>query len=260
MNNTQTDNIYDIKALPTAKSSIPQRKCSKDNIICRYPSSLIICGASGSGKTNVLLNLIHPDNKHLHGSYYHTILIFSPTASNDKNGLDDTYTVLNLPKENYIKDFNPDILKTLLNNRKKQIEKDGIEKVSKTDRVLLIFDDCICEKSFMHSPETLKLFVLLRHYLCSVALLAQSITKVPRGMRVNSNMLILFINLESEIVICTDEFCPSNVSKKKFREIINFCCKDRFNFMSINNHADPGKRIRKNLSDIIDLENLDKYK
>jgi len=241
-------NKYEIVPIKSDKQNIPQKIASKNKILPNFPASIVISGRSGSGKTQLLLNILSRGD--LWGNYYHTILIFSPTA----NDLDDTYKSLNLKKENFIKNFDPSILQTILNNRKEQIIKQGIETVAKTDRVILIFDDCIAEKKFLDSKENLMMFTLLRHYLCSVCILSQSLKKIPRSIRINSNFLCIFPSLESEIMIMIEELCPSNINKKQFRQIINYCTKGRYDFMTINNHAEPDKRIRHNLYEIIDIE------
>lgn len=215
------------------------------NIMPRYPWSSCISGRSGSGKTQLLLNMLTRDD--LLGNYFHKILVFSPTAGE----LDDTYDALKLPKENFIKKFDSSILEKILNNRKAQIKKDGVAKVGKTDRVLLIFDDCIAEKKFLESKENLMMFTLLRHYLCSVCILSQSFKKIPRSIRINANFTCIFPSLESEINVMLEEITPAGITKKEFREIINYCTEGRFDFMTINNHAEPKERIRKNLSEII---------
>lgn len=239
---------YDIKPIETDKTKLPQKAASKKNILCKFPASIVISGRSGSGKTQLLLNILTRDD--LWGNYYHKILIFSPTAGD----LDDTYNALKLPKENFIKKFDPSLLETILKNRKAQIKKDGIEKVGKSDRVLLIFDDCIAEKKFLDSKENLMMFTLLRHYLCSVCILSQSFKKIPRSIRINSNFTCIFPSLESEIAIMLEEICPAGITKKEFREIINYCTSGRFDFMTINNHAEPKQRIRKNLAEIIEIK------
>jgi len=248
---TENKHKYDIIPIETDKNNIPQKKASKDNILCLYPGSLIISGRSGSGKTQLILNIL--TRVDLWGNYYHKILVFSPTA----NTLDDTYASLKLPPENFIKDFNVDILKIILENRKQQIEKEGINAVSKNDRVILLFDDCVTEKKFLQSKENLQLFTLLRHYLCSVCILSQSYKLIPRSIRLNANFTCIFPSVESEIQIMIDELTPNGIKKNEFRKIINYCTTGRYDFMTINNHAPPSERIRKNLYDIIDLN---KYK
>lgn len=245
---TDKTDKYAIQPLETDKQNIPQKQASKKGICARYPFSLVISGSSGSGKSQLLLNILtRPD---LLGNYFHLILIFSPTAGD----LDDTYKALKLPKENYIKDFNTDTLQTILDNRKKLILEKGIEWVAKNNRVCLIFDDMIAEKTFLNSPETLKMFTLLRHYLCSVVICSQSFKKVPRSIRINANWLCIFPALQSEVQIMLDEICPSGVTKKEFLKIIEYCTEGRYDFMNINKHAEPKERIRKNLSEIIDIQ------
>jgi len=241
-------NKYDIVPIETEKTNIPQKAASKLNILPKFPFSCCISGRSGSGKTQLLLNILTRDD--LMGNYFHKILVFSPTAGD----LDDTYASLKIPKENFIKKFDSSILETILNNRKAQIKKDGIEKVGKTDRVLLIFDDCIAERKFLESKENLMMFTLLRHYLCSVCILSQSFKKIPRSIRINANFTCIFPSLESEINVMLEEICPAGVTKKEFREIINYCTSGRFDFMTINNHAEPKDRIRKNLHEIMNKD------
>jgi hypothetical protein len=241
-------NKYDIVPIETEKTNIPQKAASKLNILPKFPFSCCISGRSGSGKTQLLLNILTRDD--LMGNYFHKILVFSPTAGD----LDDTYASLKIPKENFIKKFDSSILETILNNRKAQIKKDGIEKVGKSDRVLLIFDDCIAERKFLESKENLMMFTLLRHYLCSVCILSQSFKKIPRSIRINANFTCIFPSLESEINIMLEEICPAGVTKKEFREIINYCTAGRFDFMTINNHAEPKDRIRKNLHEIMNKD------
>lgn len=247
-------NKYDIKPLETDKTKIPQKTASKTQIMPRYPFSMVISGRSGSGKTQLLLNIL--TRNELFGSYFHKILVFSPTA----NDLDDTYKSLNLPKENFIKTFDTNLLETILKNRKHQIDQKGIEYVSKYNRVLLLFDDMIAEKDFLNSKETLMMFTLLRHYLISICILSQSFMRIPRSIRLNANYIVIFPSLESEIQTMLDEITPSGINKKDFRFIIDYCTKGKYDFMAINNHADPNKRIRHNLAEIIDLKNLDLYR
>jgi hypothetical protein len=71
-------------------------------------------------------------------------------------------------------------------------------------------------------------------------------------------MLCIFPSLSSEIEIMLDEVMPANLTKKEFREIINYCTSKKYEFMTINNNAVNGQKIRKNLYEIIDLEKFKK--
>jgi len=242
-------NDYGIDVIETAKSKIPQRKCAKDQIMPRFPFSMMITGSSGSGKTNLMVNIMTRPN--LYGKYFHRIAIFSPTAGS----ADDMYKKLgNIPKENFIATMTPAHLESVISHRKKEIEEKGIEWVAKNDRMVMILDDVVAERNFLESPEALKMFALLRHYLCSVIVMVQSYNKLPRALRLNANAIMVFPSLESEIAVLKDEITPPGISKKDFGRVIDYATTGRYDFLYINRHADPGKRVRKNLNEIIDMD------
>lgn len=241
-------NPYEIKVYDTDKSSIPLRKSMKEGVIARFPSSTMISGRSGSGKTMLLMNLLL--NEQLYGKYFHYTIVFSPTAGS----YDDTYKALKIPPENFLKDFTQDELEKLIQVRKDLIDKKGIEWVGKNSRVCIILDDIIANRSFLESPVALKLFALLRHYLCSIFVLVQSYTKLPRALRLNCNSVYVFPCSQSEVERLIDEVTPSGIKKRDFEKVIDYCTDDQYSFLSINNHAKKGNRIRKNLDEVIDLE------
>ena len=242
---------YKIKVMDTDKSKIPLRGCMKNGIIPKFPSSVCFSGRSGSGKTNLLLNML--TRKEMLKDYYHFILVFSPTAGK----YDDSYKALQLPEENFIEDFNQQTFENLIKTRKDLIEEKGIEWVGKHSRVCIILDDVIANRDFLQSSTALRLFSLLRHYLCSIYIMIQSYTKLPRALRLNCNGTYIFPASQSEVEILKDEVCPAGLTKKQFEKVIDYATSEPYNFLSINNHAAPKQRFRKNLNEIIDL---DKFK
>jgi hypothetical protein len=251
---SQKGKKYTIDVMDTDKSKIPLRACMKNGTLPRYPFSIMISGRSGSGKTNLLMNLL--TKKELYGNYFNFTIVYSPTAGS----YDDTYKVLNLPKENFVKDFGKEELEQLIESRKSLIDAKGIAWVSKNSRVLIILDDIIANRAFLESETALKLFSLLRHYLCSICVLVQSYTKLPRALRLNCNGVMVFPSLQSEVEVIKDECAPAGISKKEFEKVIDHCCEDQFSFLYINNHAKPGERVRKNLDEIIDLDDFKQKK
>lgn len=249
---------YAIKVMETAKAGLPQRQAAKDGIMPRFPFSMMISGSSGSGKTNLLMNIMTRDE--LYGRYFHKIFVFSPTAGDT----DDTYGALKLPKDHFIRDMKPEYLENLIRNRKDEIEEKGkgntakgIEWVGKNDRVCIILDDVIAERGFLESPEAMKMFALLRHYLISVIVLMQSYNKLPRALRNNCNAVMIFPANQSEVEVIKDELAPAGLNKKEFEDVIEYATREPYHFMYINRHADPGKRVRHMLHEVIDL---DKFK
>ncbi len=241
---------YKIDVIETDKSKIPQRQCAKEGVMPKFPFSMLISGRSGSGKTNLMLNILTKEQ--LYGLFFHYILVFSPTAGEE----DDTYKALKLPKENFIREFNGDILQKIIDKRKEQIKKDKIEKVSKESRMLIILDDVIANKSFLESPEALKIFCLLRHYLVSVIVLLQSYVKLPKSLRKNCNAIMVFPAQQTEVERIIDEITPAGMKKREFEKVIDYCCADKYSFLYINYHAEKDQQIKKNLNEVITKDKL----
>jgi hypothetical protein len=244
-------NKYKVDVYETSKSNIPQRKSAKEQVMPKFPFSMMISGSSGSGKTNLLMNILN--KKELYGKYFHYIIVFSPTAGK----YDDIYKNLKIPDENFIRNLDKTQLEDIIECRKKLIDEKGIEWVAKNSRVLIIMDDVIADRGFLNSNEALILFSLLRHYLCSIIVMMQSYNKLPRPLRINCNAIMVFPCLQSECEILLDEITPSGIKKRDFEKVLEYATKDKYNFLYINRHADREKMIRKNLDEIIDLE---KYK
>jgi hypothetical protein len=243
---------YKINAIPTDKSKIPLKQCQKNGIMPKAPFSLMISGRSGSGKTNVLINIL--TNENLLKNYFHYTIVFSPTAGK----YDDSYKPLNLPAESFKNDFSADDLNTLIENRKALIDKKGIEWVVRNSRVLLIMDDVIANRDFLNSPEALKMFALLRHYQCSICVLVQSYNKLPRALRINANATIVFPSTQSEIEVLLEELTPAGITKRDFQKVIDYATSGKHDFLYINRHAERGEQIRKNLDEVIDINKFKK--
>ena len=237
--------LYKINVLETAKSKIPLRGSMKSGIIPRFPSTIMISGKSGSGKTNLMLSLL--TRKEFYGSYFHQTLIFSPTAGE----MDDTYNVLDIPKDNFRKDFTPTDLDDIIESRRELIKKKGIEWVAKNNRLLIIMDDIIADRSFLMSSQALKTFAMMRHFLVQIFVLTQSYNKIPRALRLNVNALMVFPASRSELNVLLDEITPDTHAKKEFEGLIRDATSEQYSFLYINYHAKKGTQIRKNINDKI---------
>jgi hypothetical protein len=234
------------------KDDIPQIPAYKEGVMPKFPFSMMISGSSGSGKTNLMTNIM--TNKNLYGGYFQQIIVFSPTAGST----DDTYKKIGLPASSFVREMSPQIIQNIIDNRRREIEKYGIAEIAKNKRVCIILDDMIANRSFLESPEALMMFSLLRHFLCSIIVMMQSYNKLPRALRINANAIMVFPSLQSEVDVLKDEITPAGISKKDFENVITHATSgDGYDFLYINRHAKPGMRVRRNLDEVIDL---DKFK
>jgi len=244
-------NPLEIIKFPTNKHGIKERQVMVDNIIPRLGTSTIINGKSGSGKTNLLLNLClkkefwgkeRPTDK---TGYFDLTFFFSPTAESD-----DMPEYLGIDKKRIVVDDFENKLEHVFSVQDKIIKSKGIEK---SPKILLIYDDMQANAKFMRSKIFLRSFIANRHSNITTIFLSQSFTRTPRACRLQASNIMIFPASESEINLLVDEFCPAHTTSAQFYELVKEATKDQFNFLHINCKAPMQDRFRKNLDTYLNI-------
>lgn len=240
-----TDGFFDtkIRLLSTRKDDITQCHAAEHGIIPKHPFRFLLSGASGSGKSTVLINLLKRFYVKDDGrtSYFDKIYAIGPTVK-----YDDLWKELNLPDEQLIEKPDKDFLENVFAEQEQKIKANGIDKA---DKVLFAFEDIISHAKFMRSKEFLKAFVMGRHLGCSSMICTQSFTKVPRACRLQCTHLAFFPSSQSEMILMNEEFCPPRMSKKDFHALMSYATtpdeRDSHPFLYIDHPAKPADRFRK---------------
>ena len=137
---------------------------------------MLICGTSGSGKTNLLLHiLIKPL------IYYDDIYLYAKNFEQEK--YQKLINKMNEVSREMSCDY--DIL-TVSNDKIIPINDLGYDNHQK----IVIFDDHVCEKD---QRQIVDYFIQGRHKNCSVIYLSQSFYKTPRDIKLNCP-IIVFMN------------------------------------------------------------------
>ena len=137
---------------------------------------MLICGNSGSGKTNVLIHMLKDPL-----IYYDKIYLYAKNLEQDKyqyliECLEKIARQIKRPVEDLLEVSNDEIIDL------DDIENDDNQKV-------VIFDDYICDAN---QNKIIKYFIGGRHKNCSVIYLSQSYYKTPKDIRLNCSHYILF--------------------------------------------------------------------
>lgn len=140
------------------------------------PIRMLLCGSSGSGKTNILMHIILSPL-----IYYDHIIIYSKTIDQDK------YKQIEEIFKKVMKDSNiKQPFWTFTNEAVKP--HDTLDKVK---RKIVIFDDLICT-----SKKELAIiqdyYILGRHFKISPIFLTQSYYMLNKGIRINCSHFIIF--------------------------------------------------------------------
>ena len=167
--------ILKIVPYPTNKHKIQQRPMMEADIIPRHASSVIFNGRSGSGKSNLLINLLtrpefYGPQKEGEKSYFDLIFLFSPTA----HGGDDLVQFLNLPPKRIDTTLDTKKLDHILETQQKLIETKGL---LKSPKILIIFDDCQSDAKFLSTKSFLRCFIQCRHLNISTFLCVKDLIK-----------------------------------------------------------------------------------
>jgi len=240
-NQVKKNNLYDFHILPN------------------HPSRALFSGPSGSGKTNLLINLLI--TKHFLFNYYDTIHVFSPSYANDDsfrifeklyskilpNGLVSKKIKTEIKIHPKVEE---DIILDVIDSQAKYIEEHDIDK---SDKILMIFDDCINEK-VMKGKAITSLFFRGRHVNCSIWVTTQSYMKLDRSLRLQLTNVFVFSPSPSEVKRLVDEQRNSSVSASQLESIIVYATKKKNDFLHINKQCEQCDQFRKGLDELVIIE------
>ena len=214
---------------------------SKWPYIPDHPYRILIIGGSGSGKTNVLLNLINnqPDIDKIY------------LYAKDRNEKKYQY-LINKRKKVGLNHFNDPKAFMEYSNDMPDVYK-NIEDYNpiKKRKVLIIFSDMINDMISNNklNPIVTELFIRGRKLNISIVFITQSYFKVPKDVRLNStHFFIMKIPNKKELQqIALNHL--SDIDFKDFMNIYKKCTKEPYSFL-VNDATLPSDdplRFRKNL-------------
>ena len=196
----------------------------------KLPFRMIICGSSGSGKTQTLMSLIYnmPDT-------FENIYICAKNKDE--------------PLYNYIDEkLGKKGLKIT------EIDKDGLpdlDKLNKEQQTLIVMDDLVGEKNQKPMEQY---FLRARKKNASLVYITQSYYAVPKMIRNNMTYLIIKqISSMKNLTMIAREF-DLGLSKEALTSMYKDATKEKQNFLMMDLEASPADRFRKGFNDIYEIE------
>ena len=258
LKNNQIPRGLKITKLPNIGTNFPQRPAMKSKIIPDMASSTVIIGSTGSGKTNLLIDMFI--NPNMYRGYFDEIWLFSKTGH-----CDSLFEYLELKDDRVIVNNMEKKLKDLIDKCEKESKSIGVTKMK---RRALLFEDLTANAKLMRSPAFLKCFCQNRHMACMVFACVHSYTRLTRTCRQTCTNIFLFPMPLTDIKLLSDDHCPPNMSKKDFiNDIINVAHKrdivinekgekeENRPFLHINCKVDFDTRYRKSFDYILKICN-----
>lgn len=113
------------------------------------------------------------------------------------------------------------------------------------DRLLIILDDQAGLFKMSNSNNPMINFVIKhRHYSCSLMIVTQAFKAIPKTIRTNCNVLILFdIASKAELKVVYEEL--ADVDEKCWYKMFRYCTAEPFSFMYYNNKFPKNDRYYK---------------
>ena len=208
------------------------------------PLHTLFIGSTGSGKTNLILNMVLRNRMFGYLNYYKKIYILSPSSCFDNtfdivNSYIDTYCEKRkkkgLAEIELFDEYNDEILEKII----EEIQSDY---VPNGDRTLVLLDDCINElQSNISSVQML--FTRGRHMKISVWISSQAYKKVPKVLRTNSIDIIIFSgSSKREIKDLWEEFGTDSLDE--FYKLYKEYTKEKYSFLQIRTRYSESRYIK----------------
>ena len=207
----------------------------------------IISGASGSGKSNLIVNLLKSnkttkDKKHKksYRNAFDNIILVSPSA----------HTIKDSPLENISNDQKFDSISEEVFELVDSMTDDAIQENKHT---LLILDDISSQLRMKENEKILNQLIKNRRHLnLSIWIVTHKVTDASPALRSNANLIFLFRpKTTREIDTIQSEYMM--MSKQRADEIMNAAYKDRYDFLLIDTSLRTGSDFRyfRNYSELI---------
>ena len=243
-------NDLNITPIETNKNKIVLRELMEDCTIPKFPQSILLVGASSSGKTTLLLNLMTKEK--MYKGYHDFVFLFSITAK-----LDDSFKKLKIKKD-FIFDNEDDMIKNLdviFKSQSKNVEKNGVDK---SPKMLLIFEDLTTNEKLMRSTIFKSLWTLGRHLNMQVISMIHKYKALGRTQRLNAMNVIYFRGSLDESRQLVEDFTPPGHTKKEFTQMVEYATapdkKGNHNFLYICNKLPFKIKFRRNFDTIMELK------
>ena len=199
-----------------------------NKLMPQHPFRMCIVGASNTGKTNTLMNIIELSEN------FHKIYL-------------------------YAKKLDESLYQYLIDSWEKRGEKLGIQLIEYSNVIedmvhvdevdgsiqnLIVIDDFVCEKNLDKVSE---LFIRGRKSNCSTVFISQSYFGIPTQVRINSDYFIFTRNLKGNELTQVAKDQSGILSIDEFKGMYRSSTKEGYNFLLIDlKHKDDKYRFRKN--------------
>ena len=201
--------------------------------IPQWPFRLLICGSSGAGKTNLLLNLI------LQYLSYDRLFVYAKDLSEPK--YEYLQELFNDDDDNVDSEEEEEVVAALFSSDDKVISVDDLDANKQN---LIVFDDYVTSRDQKKIDD---LFIRGRKKNVSIIYLTQSYYQTPKNIRLQCNYLILFRSCNQREIntILRDHALDPKTVKENYSQAV----REPYNFFMFD-FKNPKLKYRHNFNPI----------
>lgn len=233
---------------PEYESEIPEHM--KTGYFPGFPSTTLVCGPPGRGKTNLLMNLLL--NPKMWNMFFDVIYAYGPTVRSDK-----LYKTIKLQPDNICDDAKkiiPDLEKKLA-QQTKLVEANP----ATAPKVLFLFEDMTSFfNTVQQKPEFHRCYTQCRHVKGASITMVHKYHAFNRTPRTSSQHIIIFETNAKDVKHLYDEFGPRSLTLPEFNKMVGFALKPTKEnpkpFFYVNTTQPEKTRYRKCFSHILELD------
>lgn len=232
---------------PEYMSEIPEHW--KENWFPGFPSTTLICGPPGRGKTNLLMNLLL--NPKMWNKFFDKIFAYGPTVESDK-----LYKRIKLSKDNIVTDPK----KIIPDLEKKFDEQTKLVKANPNTapKVLFLFEDMTSFFNTVQSkPEFHRSYTQIRHVKGAAITMVHKYHAFNRTPRTSSQHIILFRCNQTDIKHLYEEFGPTTLNINEFKAMVDYALtpteQNQKPFFYINTMVEDRLQYRKCFDEIMEI-------
>lgn len=234
-----------------------KKACVLNSVLPKPVFRAILVGHSGSGKTNVLKNLLF-NPKSCYGEYFDFIYIFCGSVDDleeyERLGKKHKCSMYDDEKECYIKRRMPIGDKLIIQQTTSNDElNELIHELEHNEalvgkRTLIVLDDMITDTLLknsvsMNAIDTL--FVRGRHFKCSVIISTQKYTALKQNLRmINTTNVFLFNGIPNSNLSLIAKELSGSYEDDEFIQIYKEHTKERYSFIVVNLKNSKDKYIQ----------------
>lgn len=230
-------------------SEVPEHLRNKD--IFGFPTTVLVVGPPGKGKSNLLINMLTRKEFYLH--FFDKIYLLGPTVKTDK-----LYKLIKVP-ENQIVDKEEEFIPKLVEWTNKQ--KDDVKNDSKTaPKALFLFEDITAYRNTVqNNPNFAKCFTTIRHHKAVVYANVHKYCSLERTARMSCMHLACFPMNRTDQKALFEEYGGSYVVDfEDFHAMLRYAweptAENKKPFLHINMYADEKERFRKGFTEVLDVD------